>query len=280
MKRAFTLVLCTVMLLLLLPGCDMAGSEAMHKSSKNNEDIAVVTETISSEPNSNSIDNSEQNELGANSNDEYTNENIDSLNDSLSQLSTDEAFYVDEISDELFDFIKGKSYKDDCAIARDELRYLHILHIGFDNEIHEGELICNDVIAEDLLDIFKELYVNQYQIEKVKLIDYYDADDETSMRDNNTSCFNYRKVSNSNKISKHGMGLAVDINPLYNPCVRTIKGQLKIEPETAGPYSDRSSDFMHKMDSNDLCVKLFKQHGFLWGGDFKSLKDYQHFEKK
>ena len=26
--------------------------------------------------------------------------------------------------------------------------------------------------------------------------------------------------------------------------------------------------------------RLMKEYGFEWGGDWKSLKDYQHFEKK
>ncbi|WP_336246075.1 MULTISPECIES: M15 family metallopeptidase [Anaerovoracaceae] len=30
---------------------------------------------------------------------------------------------------------------------------------------------------------------------------------------------------------------------------------------------------------NDFIYKLFKKHGFTWGGDWKALKDYQHFEK-
>jgi len=29
----------------------------------------------------------------------------------------------------------------------------------------------------------------------------------------------------------------------------------------------------------DLCYQLFIDHGFTWGGEWKSLKDYQHFQK-
>ena len=30
----------------------------------------------------------------------------------------------------------------------------------------------------------------------------------------------------------------------------------------------------------DLCYNLFIEHGFTWGGEWKSLKDYQHFQKE
>ena len=191
----------------------------------------------------------------------------------------DNNFYAAEIDDVIFARIKGKSYKDNCTVPLSDLRYLHVMHIGFDGEPHEGELICNASIAADLLDIFQKLYEAGYQIEKIRLVDEYNADDETSMRDNNSSCFNFRFISRTTKVSKHGLGLAVDINTLYNPYVKTVDGKTYIEPATAGEYVDRAKDFPHKIDENDLCYKLFTQHGFEWGGNWKSVKDYQHFEK-
>ena len=50
-----------------------------------------------------------------------------------------------------------------------------------------GELICNKGIADDLMEIFYELYLNEYQIEKIRLVDEYQADDTASITDNNTS---------------------------------------------------------------------------------------------
>ena len=107
----------------------------------------------------------------------------------------------------------------------------------------------------------------------------YDADDESSMSDNNSSAFNFRFISHTTKISKHGMGMAVDINTLYNPYVKTVDGELSIEPANGADYIDRSRDFSHKIDHDDLCYKLFTEHGFEWGGDWTHSKDYQHFEK-
>ena len=189
-----------------------------------------------------------------------------------------DGFYISEINDEIFARIKGKSFKDDCTLPREDLRYLHVLHCGFDGETHEGEMVCNVYIAGTLIDIFKKLYEAGYQIEKIRLVDEYDADDEMSMRDNNSSSFNFRFISHTKKISKHGLGLAVDINTLYNPYTKTVDGKVILEPATAGEYVDRSRDFPHKIDENDLCYKLFIKHGFEWGGSWKSAKDYQHFE--
>ena len=125
---------------------------------------------------------------------------------------TEEAFYISKIPDDIFEKMQGKSYKADCTVPREDLRYLHVLHMGFDGQTKEGELVVNKAIAEDVLAIFRQLYEAEYPIEKVRLVDEYDADDEASMSDNNSSAFNFRFISHTTKISKHGLGMAVDIN--------------------------------------------------------------------
>ena len=189
-------------------------------------------------------------------------------------------FYAVEFTEEseIFERIQGKSYKDNCTVPLSDLRYLHVLHVGFDGQSHDGEIICNKYIADDLLQIFEELYEAKYPIEKIKLVDEYNADDEASMADNNSSSFNFRFISYTTKISKHGYGLAIDINTLYNPYVKTVNGKLSIEPANAADYVDRSKDFDYKIDEEDLAYKLFIAHGFEWGGSWKNSKDYQHFE--
>ena len=187
-------------------------------------------------------------------------------------------FWISEIDEATFARMKGKSYKDNCPIPLEDLRYLHVLHKDINGITHEGELVCNVYIASDVLEIFRALFLADYPIERVGLVDEYGADDETSMRDNNSSCFNFRFISHTTKISKHGLGLAVDINTLYNPYVKTVNGKLIIEPATAGEYTDRSKNFPYKIEKGDLCYKLFTERGFEWGGEWKTVKDYQHFE--
>ncbi|NBH25950.1 M15 family peptidase [Lachnospiraceae bacterium] len=168
------------------------------------------------------------------------------------------------------------------AVSYDDLRYLSVLYYDFNGEVQTGELICNKGIAQDLAEIFHELYLNEYRIEKIRLIDEYDGDDTASMLDNNTSCFNYRVVDGTDSLSKHALGCAIDINPFYNPYVVFNKdgsGETYISPAGSEIYADRSQDFPYKIDENDLCYRLFKQHGFTWGGNWNSCKDYQHFQK-
>ncbi len=191
-------------------------------------------------------------------------------------------FYYSPLSEEQKEYITGCSYpekEENLAISYEDLSYVHILHYDFEGNLAEGELICNNYIAQDLLEIFYELYLNEYRLERVTLIENYGGDDTLSMSDNNTSCFNYRVVDGTTNLSKHAYGLAIDINPFYNPYVTYPGGKIRISPPGSEPYADRDADFPYKIDENDLCYKLFKEHGFTWGGDWNSSKDYQHFQK-
>ena len=157
---------------------------------------------------------------------------------------------------------------------------LQVQHVDFQGKTQQGIIICNRAIAQDLREIFAELYRRKYPIERIRPISEYGDDDERSMQANNTSCYCYRPIEGSTKLSNHALGRAIDVNPLYNPCVRRKKdGTLLIQPATGRPYVDRSKSFKYKITTKDLCYRLFMQHGFRWGGSWHSLKDYQHFEK-
>lgn len=157
---------------------------------------------------------------------------------------------------------------------------ISVNHIDAEGLTHQGTIVCNRKIAADLKEIFRKLYEAGYPIEMVRPISDFDNDDERSMQANNTSCYCYRPVAGSKKLSKHAMGMAIDINPLYNPCVRRRRdGTLLIQPATGKPYTDRKRKFRYKITPSDLCYRLFTEHGFQWGGNWRSLKDYQHFER-
>lgn len=188
-------------------------------------------------------------------------------------------FYISNISDELYSRIYGKSYKTNCTVPLDNLRYIRVLYVGFDEKTHIGELIVNKSIADDIKTIFYKLYQHKYQLEKVVLVDEYDADDDRSMADNNTSSFNYRLVEGTTHLSKHSLGLAIDINPRYNPYIHTLNGETVCSPSNGSDYADRSKDFPHKIDTSDYAYQLFTEYGFTWGGAWNSSKDYQHFQK-
>jgi hypothetical protein len=186
-----------------------------------------------------------------------------------------ELFTAQPLPEEVFQRMAGKSFPDHCTTPREALRYLRLVHRGFDGETHLGELVCSQAVAEDLLEVFRILYQEGYPIEKVRLIDEYDADDERSMADNNSSGFCFRRVAGKEELSNHSTGRAIDINPLYNPYI-TERG---FTPLNGGDYVDRGRDFPHKIDENDLCYRLLTERGFEWGGHWSHAKDYQHFQR-
>lgn len=265
--------------LLLAAGAAVVGSR-MLKNSKHNE---VNTETENAEAtvkinSSTGFETTDGGNVDSDNRTDFDEESDESESTDFHEISTSD-FYISEIPDDIFARMQGKSYKEDCTVPREDLRYVHVRHMGFDGEAKDGELVVNKAIADDVLAIFEELYKADYPIEKVRLVDEYDADDEASMSDNNSSAFNFRFISHTTRISKHGLGMAVDINTRYNPYVKTVDGKLSIEPANGADYVDRSKDFPHKIDHEDLCYKLFKEHGFTWGGDWTHSKDYQHFER-
>ena len=198
----------------------------------------------------------------------------------LSQNDLQEFFTIEPISNEIFSRIYKKSYKEDCTVPKEDLRYLRVLHVDGHGNTRIGELIVNKSIAKDIKTIFQKLYQKSYPIEKMVLVDAYDADDNASMADNNTSSFNYRVVEGTTHLSKHSLGLAIDINPRYNPYIHTLNGKVVCSPENGGAYQDRSKDFPYKIDTSDYAYQLFISYGFSWGGSWNSSKDYQHFQKE
>lgn len=187
--------------------------------------------------------------------------------------------FFSPVPESVFKKMEGKSFPKDCPVDIKELTYMKFSHYGFDGKTHTGELVVNKAVAEKLTRIFHQLYEAKYQIEKIKLIDEYGADDEASMSDNNTSAFCYRKIAGSTNLSVHAKGLAIDINPLYNPCVHYKNGKIsKVEPKNGQAYVERAANDPRRIKKGDFIYKLFVTNGFTWGGDWKTLKDYQHFE--
>lgn len=209
---------------------------------------------------------------------EVEGEDIEKANVITQEYETLEAvFAYSPLSDKVIDKITGMSYKENEEIKIEDLAYIQVTHWGFDDKEHVGELIVHAKVAEDLVDIFEELYEAKYPIEKIRLIDEYDANDELSMSDNNTSAFCYREVTGSNgELSNHSYGIAIDVNPIQNSYVKNDI----VLPEAGKEYLDRENIRKGMIVEGDACYNAFKSRGWTWGGDWKSLKDYQHFEKK
>ena len=214
-------------------------------------------------------------------------ENIDDLDagtliapEDLLGGNVEDYFKSYPIDDVLFDRIYGLSYKEYCDIPLENLSYLKVLHYGFDQQIYVGELMVETKLADKFLHIFKELYLNQYEIERMFLVDNYGADDTWSIENNNTSAFNYRvSTLDGITLSNHAFGRAIDINPIQNPYVNVYSWGLDTYHDKSIPYMNREDPSLeHMITHDDLCYKLFIEQGFSWGGDWENPIDYQHFE--
>ena len=187
----------------------------------------------------------------------------------------EEVFTCSNIPENILNKMIGNSIPNNSKVNIETLSYLKITYWGFDEKSHIGEMIVNKDLAYEVLDIFKEVYDKRYPIEKMKLIDEYGANDEKSMSDNNTSCFCYRVVANTNTLSKHSLGKSIDINPLYNPYI--VKNN--ISPANSSKYANRNINEKGMIKKGDNLYNAFIKRGWSWGGNWKGKKDYQHFEK-
>lgn len=187
--------------------------------------------------------------------------------------------------DDVYNRIIGKSYVENPNVALSDLRYLNISYYDFNHQIQRGEMIVNKAIVDDVMNIFKELYDIEYEIYSMRLIDDFwtgdgDSSDTASCDANNTSSFCYREITGGGDLSNHAWGCAIDINPQQNPYVSYKSGSPKWSHENANDYIDRSVVKDHMIVEGDECYNIFAKYGFSWGGAWKTIKDYQHFEKK
>lgn len=170
----------------------------------------------------------------------------------------------------------GETWRPGCPVGPQDLRRLDLNVVGPDGALQRGSLVVHRDIADDVVEIFAELERLRYPVHKMQTVDNYPgAEDELSMRDNNTSAFNCRPLPGSSAWSKHAYGRAIDINPLVNPYI-TSGGDL--EPATAGEYLDRTLDEPGMLRADSAAVRVFTDRGWRWGGAWRDPIDYQHFE--
>jgi len=172
----------------------------------------------------------------------------------------------------------GVSWEPGCPVPIDDLRIIEMNHWGFDGTVHDGgQLMVHEDVAADVVAAFGEMFAAGYPIRRMELIEEYDGSDDASMAADNTSAFNCRAITGSpGRFSIHSYGKAIDINPVENPYV---KGDTVLPPAGAD-FLDRDDVRPGMIVKNDVVVKAFKNRGFVWGGSWNSLKDYQHFEAK
>ena len=168
----------------------------------------------------------------------------------------------------------GETWRPGCPVGPEALRRVDLDYVGPDGGTARGSLVVHKDHVEDVIAIFGELQRLRYPIAKMQTVDHYPgAEDELSMRDNNTSAFNCRPLGTG--WSLHAYGRAIDVNPLINPYIDDA-GDL--QPKTAGRYLDRALTDPAMLKAGDPAVLAFTDRGWRWGGAWRNPIDYQHFE--
>jgi len=173
------------------------------------------------------------------------------------------------------------SWRNGCPVEMYDLRYLKINYLDFNYKKKTGEMIVHKSVAYDVVEIFRELYNSNYPIKQMKIISHYNANDFASIEADNTSAFNCRKVTSGKKWSNHSYGKAIDINPIENPYI-SKSGYIshpKSFPFRKRVHKHNTSKDKAMIIKNDYIIQLFKERGWKWGGNWRTIKDYQHFEK-
>ena len=131
------------------------------------------------------------------------------------------------------------SHSRGCPVRWRDLRYLRMRFVGFDAKTHLGEMVVHKEHADAVTRVFEQLYDARWPIQRMRLVDDYQGDDDRSMAANNTSGYNCRRVSGSDSWSAHAYGAAIDINPVQNPYVNGTS----IEPPSGRQFAaiDRSA---------------------------------------
>ncbi len=176
-----------------------------------------------------------------------------------------------------------KTWTKDCPVSIDRLRFVTLSYYNFEgNEYQDGELIVLEAVALRVAAIFKHLHELKFPIAKALRIEHYNGNDEASMADNNTSCFNSRKIIGGGLPSLHSYGLAIDVNPIQNPFMQikesesAYQASLTIMPRAGKNYLNRTN---LRPGMAETIVEVFKENGFrVWGGHWQSPIDWQHFQ--
>lgn len=165
------------------------------------------------------------------------------------------------------------SHYSECPVQPQDLRYLTLTFWGFDGRAHTGEMVVHADVAADVVSVFAKLFDAKFPIEEMRIATTNDFTKPPTGDANNTSGYECRKVTGGQRWSDHALGTAIDVNPFHNPYVR---GGVVL-PELAEAYLDRTNRSTGMISPNDVVVEAFRDIGWGWGGNWNSLKDWQHF---
>lgn len=161
------------------------------------------------------------------------------------------------------------------------LTELTVQHIDFTGKTKNGRIVVHELVALDVQDFFTLAFEIGFPIHHIAPIHEspFDWKDELTIEFNNSSGFNYRTITHSDKLSKHAIGCAFDINPHQNIYVRYDAGKELFRLPDNAQYDTAAPGTLF---AQHPLVILLKNRGWTWGGDWtpeSGRVDYQHFEK-
>ncbi|MEE9912902.1 MAG: M15 family metallopeptidase [Deltaproteobacteria bacterium] len=154
----------------------------------------------------------------------------------------------------------------------DSLSIIDVTYYSFDGLRHLGQIVADARLEDDIYEIFELIEKSKFPVGKVIPIIAYHWEDGDSMADNNSSAFNFRVIADTNRLSLHSFGRALDINPVQNPVIYPAG---IVAPAGASYRPHNNGTFTAK----NPIVEEFIKRGWHWGGNFEQPKDYHHFEK-
>lgn len=184
--------------------------------------------------------------------------------------------YLSTIEPVPADVVARSTWREECPVGLDDLRYLTVVHHGFDEKLHTGELIVHASVAEDIVWVFGQLFEAGFPIEQMRVTTMADLDAPPTGDGNGSGAFGCRPVTGrSSGWSQHAYGLAIDLNPFHNPYRR---GDVVV-PELASYYLDRTLDEPGMIGPGSSVVDAFAAIGWKWGGNWTSMDDWMHFSQ-
>ncbi|WP_323794167.1 M15 family metallopeptidase [Nocardioides sp.] len=180
---------------------------------------------------------------------------------------------IGPVTDEILEQM-GETYQPGCPVTPEDLRYVQVVFRGFDGAAHTGELVVAASEAAGIVSVFRTLFRLDFPIEEMRLITTADLEAPATGDGNNTAAFICRPTrGQASLLSAHAYGLALDVNPFLNPYAKDDV----VLPERASSYLDRDRVRPGMIEADGPVVRAFARIGWSWGGDFRTLEDYQHF---
>lgn len=177
------------------------------------------------------------------------------------------------------DALQRSTWNELCPVPATRLQYVTVSFWGFDGLHHNGELIVAANEADNFVAVFRRLHAIRFPIEEMRIVTPSDVFARRTGDGNNTASYVCRHVTGGTSFSEHALGLAIDINPFQNPYQRDDE----VIPALASSYLDRSTVrpgmIVPGDPAGDEVIAAFSDIGWEWGGDWNSLKDYQHFAR-